>query len=120
MSPRRFDGRFDEGDEETLARLAASRPPVPLRESLERLFHNLGAPPVSVVTGLQERWPDLVGPALADATRPVDLVDGVLTVACSDGAWAAQVQWMEAQIKARFDEVFGPDRLQRVTVRVDR
>lgn len=117
---RRFDGRDDEDDDELRARLDRSRQPVPLRESLERLFHNLGAPPVSVVTRLQERWPDLVGPTLADHTRPVELVDGVLTVACTDGAWAAQLQWMEAQITARFDEVFGPGRLERVVVRVDR
>jgi predicted nucleic acid-binding Zn ribbon protein len=117
---RRFDGRDDEADEDLRARLARSGEPVPLRESLERLFHNLGAPPVSVITRLQERWPDLVGPALAASTRPIDLVDGVLTVACSDGAWAAQVRWMEAQITARFDEVFGPGRLDRVVVRVDR
>ena len=117
---RRFDGRDDDADEELQGRLSRSRDPVELRDSLERLFHNLGAPPVSVVTGLQERWPDLVGPTLADNTRPVELVDGVLTVACTDGAWAAQMQWMEAQITARFDEVFGPGRVQRVAVRVDR
>ncbi len=119
MNARRFDGRDDEDDEDLRARLAASPDPSPLGETLERLVDNLGAPPVSTLSRLGERWPEVVGPALAEATRPVELVDGVLTVACSDGALAAQVSWMEAQIRERFDEVFGPGQLQRVRARVE-
>jgi hypothetical protein len=117
---RRFDGRDDEDDDDLRARLAASRDPQPLGEALERYLRNMGAPPVSIVTRLSDRWPDLVGPALADATRPVELVGGVLTVACSDGALASQIGWMEAQIRDRFDEVFGPGVVDRVVARVDR
>lgn len=116
---RRFDGRDDEDDDDLKARLAATPGPSPLREPLERLVNNLGAPPVSVLTRLRDRWPDLVGPGLAETTRPVELVDGVLTVACSDGALAAQVSWMEAQIRDRFDEVFGAGQLERVRTRVE-
>lgn len=120
MNARRFDGRDDDDDPELRARLAASSDPQPLRKPLERLIETMGAPPVSVLTKLGERWADLVGPALADATRPIELVDGVLVVACSDGALAAQVGWMEAQIRDRFDEVFGPGQLDRVVARVER
>lgn len=119
MSPRRFDGRDDDDDDDLRARLAASPGPRPLREPLERLVEHLGAPPVSVLTRLRDRWPDLVGPALADRTRPVELVDGVLTVACAEGALAAQVSWMETQIRERFDEVFGPGQLDRIRTRVE-
>ncbi len=118
--PRRFDGRDDEDDDDLRARLAASPEPSRLKEPLEQLVRNLGAPPVSILTRLGERWPDLVGPALAEVTRPVELVDGTLTVACSDGAVAAQVSWMEAQVRDRFDEVFGAGQLERVRTRVDR
>lgn len=90
----------------------------PLGDSLERLVRNLGAPPVSVLTQLDDRWPELVGPGLAAATRPVELIDGVLTVACDDSAWASQISWMEAQIKKRFDSTFGSGLLRRVTTRV--
>ncbi len=116
---RRFDGRDDEDDPELRARLAASSDPQPLRKPLERLVEHLGAPPVSVLTRLRERWPDVVGPALAETTRPVELVDRVLVVACGEAALAAQIGWMEAQIKQRFDEVFGPDQLDRVVTRVE-
>lgn len=117
---RRFDGRDEDDDEELRARLAASSDPRPLREPLERLIGNLGAPPVSVLSRLKERWPDLVGDGLAGTTRPIGLVDGVLTVACTDGVWAAQVGWSEGQIRQRFDEIFGPGQLERVVTRVDR
>lgn len=120
MSPRRFDGRDDLDDAELRARLAASGDPQPLGRSLERYLENLGVPPVSIVTRLSEEWPELVGPVLAEVTRPVELVGGVLTVACSDGALAAQIGWMEAQIRQRFDGVFGAGVLTRVVTRVDR
>lgn len=85
-----------------------------LGESLERFVSHLGGPPVSILTQLESRWPDIVGPALSAGTRPVELVDGVLRVACDDPAWASQVGWMEAQIKKRFHEVFGQDLVDRV------
>jgi predicted nucleic acid-binding Zn ribbon protein len=89
-----------------------------LGDSLETFVRNLGAPPVSVLTQLDDRWPELVGPGLAAATRPVELIDGVLTVACDDSAWASQISWMEGQIKKRFDATFGPGLLRRVNTRV--
>jgi hypothetical protein len=95
-------------------------PPAPVREGLEQFFRFLGAPPVDVVTRLEDCWPELVGPALAGPTRPVELLDGVLVVACDDPAWAAQVQWMEAQIKQRFGVVFPSLELRRVVARTRR
>lgn len=90
----------------------------PLAESLETFVRNLGAPPISVLTQLDDRWPELVGPGLASATRPVELVDGVLTVACDDSAWASQISWMEGQIQKRFAATFGSDLVKRVVARV--
>ncbi len=95
------------------------RPPT-LGQSLDRLVRNLGAPPISILSQLETRWPDVVGPALSGTTRPVELVNGVLVIACDDAAWAAQVGWMEAQIKQRFEDVFGEGQLLRLSVRTDR
>ena len=92
--------------------------PVPLRMGLERFFKHLGRPPVDVVTQLHERWPDVVGPALAGPTRPLELVDGVLTVGCDEGAWASQIGWMEAQITQRFRAIFPDVELTKVATRV--
>ena len=97
--------------------LPAEDEPVPVREGLERFFRFLGAPPIDVVTRLADRWSDVVGPALAGPTRPLELIDGVLVVVCVDPAWAAQVTWMEAQIKQRFTQVFPGMTLKRVLAR---
>ena len=91
-----------------------------LGDGLERFVRNLGAPPISILTQLEDRWPELVGPGLSVSTRPVELVDGVLTIACADGAAASQIGWMEAQIIRRFSSTFNTNLVQRVAVRVDR
>ena len=92
--------------------------PQPIRVGLERFFRHLGAPPVDVVATLTDRWSEIVGPALAGRTRPLELVDGVLTVGCDDGAWASQIGWMEAQVIDRFSAVFPDVALVRVTTRI--
>lgn len=117
---RRFDGRDDEADPDLQTRLADTAAPKPLRDGLERFIHSLGAPPVSVVTGLRQRWEELVGPELAAETRPVEMVDGVLTVGCRDAVHAAQIGWMEAQIRRRYDRIFDGPPVTRVVTRVDR
>ena len=90
--------------------------PVPLRHSIEQVFEFLGAPPIEVVASLRGRWEEIVGPGLAEATEPVAVVEGVLTVRCDDGAWASQLTWMEAQIKARYEQVFPGRTLTKVVV----
>jgi hypothetical protein len=116
---RRFDGR--PSDEEELGMtLGKNYDPATIGQTLDRLVRNLGAPPISILSQLADRWPDVVGPALSGTTRPVELVDGVLTIACQDAAWAAQVGWMEAQIMQRFESTFGPGVVHRVATRTDR
>ncbi len=91
--------------------------PQHLRKGLELFLEHLGAPPVDVITGLTDSWVDVVGPAAAGATRPIELVDGTLVVACDDPAWAAQVRWMERQIVDRFTALFPEVSLSRVAAR---
>lgn len=90
-----------------------------LGDSLERFVHHLGAPPISILTQLNDRWPEVVGPGLAVSTRPIELVNGVLTVACDDAAWAAQIGWMSQQIIDRFSTTFNSDLVERVASRVE-
>ena len=94
--------------------------PVPLRQGLERFFKHLGAPPLDVISELANRWPEIVGPALAGPTRPLELIDGVLAVSCDDPAWASQIGWMEAQIMERFKVVFPNVTIARVVARIAR
>lgn len=94
--------------------------PQHVRHGLELFLKHLGAPPVNVITELADRWDEVVGPAAAGATRPIELADGVLVVACNDPAWAAQIRWMDGQIVDRFTALYPEVVLARVTTRSDR
>ncbi len=92
--------------------------PKPLADSLNRFLANLGAPPTNVLAELGQGWPEIVGPALAEQTTPVQLVNGELLVACTDSAWASQIQWCTAQIKERFKQLYPQVELVSVSTRV--
>ncbi len=96
------------------------RNPSLIGESLERLVRNLGAPPISVITQLEDRWPELVGPALAGITSPSTLVAGCLTIRCDDTTAASQITWMESQIKANFESHFGPNLVSKIVTKATR
>ncbi len=91
--------------------------PVPLRRSLDSLLKHFGVPNIDVASSLRDRWPQIVGPGLAEATRPIELIDGVLVVGCDDPAWASQIGWMERQIGDRLVEHFPDVELRRITTR---
>ncbi len=94
--------------------------PTPIGETLDRFLDYLGAPPARTLTSLEDNWPQIVGPALAAPTRPIELVDGVLVIGCDDPTWASQVRWMETQIKHRFQTLFADVEIQRIQPRVGR
>ena len=50
---------------------------------------------------LHEAWPDIVGPQLADRSRPGRLRGGVLQVVVSAPRWATQLQYMTDQLQGR-------------------
>lgn len=92
--------------------------PTPVGETLERYLAYLGAPPIRTLSALLDRWSDIVGPALSEPTRPVELVDGILVIGCDDATWASQVGWMEAQIIRRFHELFPETEVRKISTRV--
>jgi Dna[CI] antecedent, DciA len=52
---------------------------------------------VTLVT-LQEHWPSLVGPGLADRTWPSRLQHGVLWITAPDSSWAYQLQFLKHEL----------------------
>ena len=97
-----------------------SRDPIEIGETLDRYLDYLGAPPIRTLSSLQDRWSDVVGPALAEPTRPIELVDGVLVIGCDDATWASQVGWMQAQIIERFRTLFPDTEIRRIKARIGR
>lgn len=94
--------------------------PAVIGETLDHYLEYLGAPPIRTLSSLEERWSDVVGPALAEPTRPIELVDGVLVIGCDDATWASQVGWMETQITTRFRTLFPDTEIRRIKARIGR
>lgn len=88
--------------------------------SLEKLLGNLNAPSVDVVNVIFRSWSSIVGPDLAEHTRPGSIDGDLLTVTADDPTWAAEFRWLEREVIARLAEATGSDRIRRLHVRVSR
>lgn len=53
------------------------------------------------------RWAEFVGPDVAAHSRPVSLLDGVLTVEAESTAWATQLRLLEPTLIARIEAAVG-------------
>lgn len=63
------------------------------------------------------RWPDLVGEANAEHSKPVNFADGVLTVDCDSTAWASAMRYTASQLVARLNARLGEQTVLRVDFR---
>lgn len=95
------------------------RGPQPVAASVERLLDHLGVPPPATTDALAERWPQLVGPLLAERSRPGTIRDGVLSVHVDDPAWVTQFRFSSGEILSRIHTQVSPD-VTRLDVRVRR
>jgi predicted nucleic acid-binding Zn ribbon protein len=68
-----------------------------------RRFHR----PQAALAWLAATWPATVGPALADRTRPVRCLDGILEIAVDGPSWQRQLQSMSAEFSARINQSWG-------------
>lgn len=75
------------------------RPAEALSDVLRRYLDQKGLAPRVEQAAVLEAWPDLVGPAVAGATRPLAVAaDGTLFVAVRTPAWMAELAMMEREI----------------------
>jgi predicted nucleic acid-binding Zn ribbon protein len=70
----------------------------------------------AAVGGVFGRWPEIVGPELAEHTKPETFEDGVLVVAADSANWATQVRLLAATLVKRLNEDLGHGSVQRVKV----
>lgn len=87
--------------------------------SLDRLLGSLGGARSATVSGLHQRWDEVVGSAIAAHTRPLRVRDGVLLVATDDPAWAAELRWLGDELAAQARDVLGDPSIERIEVRVE-
>jgi hypothetical protein len=95
--------------------------PTKVSDALDRVLKRLGVPAsVSGVEVVFERWPAVVGEAMAARTRPLSIDGEALVVGCDEPALASHVRFLEPQLVARLAELAGERRITRVEVRVER
>jgi predicted nucleic acid-binding Zn ribbon protein len=70
----------------------------------------------AAVGGVFGRWPQIVGPELAEHTAPQTFEDGVLVVAADSTNWATQVRLLASNLVKRLNEDLGHGTVQRVKV----
>ena len=62
------------------------------------------------------RWPELVGPDVAEHCTPVALRDGELVLQAESTAWATQLRTLQRQLLARLAAAVGPNVVRRIRV----
>lgn len=70
----------------------------------------------AAVGGVFGRWPQIVGPELAEHTKPETFEDGVLVIAADSANWATQVRLLAANLVKRLNEDLGHGTVRRVKV----
>jgi predicted nucleic acid-binding Zn ribbon protein len=101
--------------------------PVPLSDSLTGVVRSLRGPespsrgsvPAHAMGGVFGRWTDAVGDAIAAHVQPVKLDGDRLVVEVDDPAWATQLKFLEADLRARLLEVAGAS-IRQFEIRVKR
>ncbi|GAA4907943.1 DUF721 family protein [Tessaracoccus lubricantis] len=63
------------------------------------------------------RWPELVGEANAEHSRPVHYDAGVLVVDCDSTAWATAMRYAASQLVAKLNAALGDQTVLRVEFR---
>jgi predicted nucleic acid-binding Zn ribbon protein len=96
-----------------------SEDPTPLGDALRAVGQELGLPDPGLADSLSDRWPEVVGAAVAEHARPRSLRDGTLTIAVDAPPWATQLRYLEHEIRARLAEISGQDVVQTVRIVVD-
>jgi predicted nucleic acid-binding Zn ribbon protein len=78
------------------------------------------AAPKTGLAAVQATWTEALGERLAAVATPVSERSGTLTVECSDGVWAQELDLMQDQLLARLREALGERAPRALRFRVAR
>ncbi|MET9296905.1 DciA family protein [Streptomyces sp. NPDC003077] len=97
---------------------ADGRDPLPLGAAINRLITERGWETPAAVGGVMGRWPQLVGPEVAQHCEPqkYDEQSRVLTVVCDSTAWATQLRLLAPQVVARLNQDLGHGTVKMIKV----
>ena len=83
------------------------RDPLLLGDQMDRLLVDRGWRVDVAVGSVMGRWPQIVGPEVAQHCAPVTFEDGVLTVRADSTAWATQIRLLTSSILGRLEGEVG-------------
>ncbi|UNZ21865.1 DUF721 domain-containing protein [Streptomyces sp. 891-h] len=95
------------------------RDPLPLGAAVSRLIAERGWETPAAVGGVMGRWPQLVGPEVAQHCEPqrYDEEERTLLVRCDSTAWATQLRLLAPRLVARLNEDLGQGTVRMIKVR---
>lgn len=94
--------------------------PERIRASVDKVAKKLGAPTAVALSGLFQRWDEIVGPGISAHARPVSLTRGCLLVEVDSTAWATQLRYMTSDLVVRCCEELGDGAVRQMEIRVKR
>ncbi|MEU6080279.1 DciA family protein [Streptomyces sp. NPDC047108] len=97
---------------------ADGRDPLPLGAAINRLITERGWETPAAVGGVMGRWPQIVGPEVAQHCEPAKYDEDarVLTVQCDSTAWATQLRLLAPQLVARLNGDLGQGTVKLIKV----
>jgi predicted nucleic acid-binding Zn ribbon protein len=78
------------------------------------------AAPKTGLAAVQAAWAEALGERLADVATPISERSGTLTIECTDGVWAQELDLMQGQLLERLREVLGERSPRALKFRVER
>lgn len=95
------------------------RDPLPLGAAISRLITERGWEAPAAVGGVMGRWPQLVGPEVAQHCEPVryDEEERSLLVRCDSTAWATQLRLLAPRLVAVLNAELGQGTVKLIKVR---
>ncbi|WP_231328684.1 DUF721 domain-containing protein [Actinomadura graeca] len=84
--------------------------------AIRELLSSRGWEQRAAVGGVFGNWAGIVGPELAEHTRPEHFEEGVLTVAADSTTWATQLRLLSSTLVRRLNEELGHGTVSRVKV----
>jgi predicted nucleic acid-binding Zn ribbon protein len=86
--------------------------PRPLSVALDRALPD--ARPPGLLAEVQSLWPEIAGPALAEAAAPVAEREGVVGVACESAVWAQELELLGADLLTRLNAALAGGEVARL------
>jgi predicted nucleic acid-binding Zn ribbon protein len=93
-----------------------ARDPQLLGDQMEHLLADRGWKVDVAVGSVMGRWPEIVGPEMAQHCAPVTFEAGVLTVRADSTAWATQIRLLASSLLARLEGEVGPGTVTELRV----